>query len=1019
MSENIRTLIIRAAQREGLDPRLALAVAQQESSLRPEVVGDGGKSLGLFQLQPGAAIDAGIDPATRGELINNIAGGVRYLKLKLDQSRGNVPEALSRYNRGTPTYQGRGDPTYVQSVTRQMQEPGLLGRISALVSPRSAAAAELPPAAAPPLRNVSKDLLGVLDEAPAPVPAPASEQPVPSSTSALRNVSTDLVRILNDDMAARTTTPTQLIADVYASDAAPDLQADAERLITHEAAVRQRGGYPEAQPTSAANNPEDIGPMLTDVGRTVAATGTGMAGGAGGAFLGGLTSPVTGPVGPLVGGMAGNYGARRLNVALGLEDEGTLGDVLSVAVPGVTGTVQALAKPIIKRLPGAAGALHQQAAEDLAARAPVPPGGTLPAAQQQVERLAPTGQAATTAQQALESLTPTRQAAKATQQTLEGLRAPAGSGGTQLETALTELQPAVSSAALYTPLHADVTPIRPSNVMQTARAIVRSEGRLAKPFQENKLLAAATGMTDLIRSNNGAIPLNDLLAHQQRLGLMVGEAASKGWPEEAGLRRLYKAVYDDIDHAASQGIPGATQLREAARTYNREQALGDMRRMLEPGRPGVSTSPTGAAQLPRGTRLEQAFERKLSDDPLFAQAFSATERQQLRQVFRNVRSADAIDGFLERLQAGKPGMATDATTGRTTIETVAPLREALERDLVDNPDLAAAIPPPTLTAVRRRMGEAQADETTGRFLERLEPGKPGMATDPVTGRTTIAHAQPLREALERDLVDNPDIATAVPGQVLQGIRRRLAVVEQDETVARFLRRLEPGQPGVSLDPTTGEAALTNVRPLSVAFEREVTSNPTFAKALGPQRIAATRKAFTHAEQEHVQGQLATMLRPGGPGLTIRPDGLVQLHAGQIRKTFEQMLANDATFAAGIPAEQRTAIRRLLSDIEKIPRMPPPGGQHYGSGRNVLKTALAVTGAASLGLGPVGTGLASAAVLGVPQLISRALMTERGRKALLWTLARDGGLWPDALVGAGGAAVRSLTEEELPVTAPPK
>jgi hypothetical protein len=494
---------------------------------------------------------------------------------------------------------------------------------------------------------------------------------------------------------------------------------------------------------------------------------------------------------------------------------------------------------------------------------------------------------------------------------------------------------------------------------------------------------------------------------------MVGEAASKGWPEEAGLRRLYKAVYDDIDHAASQGVAGATQLREAARTYNREQAIGDMRRMLEPGRPGVSTSPTGAAQLPRGTRLEQAFERKLSDDPLFAQAFSATERQQLRQVFRNVRSADAIDGFLERLQAGKPGMATDATTGRTTIETVAPLREGLERDLVDNPDLAAAIPPPTLTAVRRRMGEAQADETTGRFLERLEPGKPGMATDPVTGRTTIAHAQPLREALERDLVDNPDIAAAVPGQVLQGIRRRLAVVEQDESVASFLKHLEPGKPGVSLDPATGEATLTNVRPLSVAFEREVTSNPTFVKALGPQRIAETRKAFVQAEQEHAQGQLATMLRPGAPGLTIREDGLVQLHAGQLRKAFEHALDTDTTFRAGIPAEQRAAIRRAFSDIEKLPRLPPASGRQFGSGRNVVKMAATAGITSMLGMSPAGAAITTAAVMKLPEYLSRAMMSERGRKALLWTLARDGGIWPDALVGAAGGAGRSQLEGNTP------
>lgn len=104
------------ARHQGVDPKLALAVAMQESYLNPNAVGDNGQSLGLFQLQRAAALDAGIDPARRGEPEVNITGGVRYIKQKLQQSSGNVEQALSRYNRGTPTYQGRGDPHYVENV---------------------------------------------------------------------------------------------------------------------------------------------------------------------------------------------------------------------------------------------------------------------------------------------------------------------------------------------------------------------------------------------------------------------------------------------------------------------------------------------------------------------------------------------------------------------------------------------------------------------------------------------------------------------------------------------------------------------------------------------------------------------------------------------------------------------------------------------------------------------------------------------------------------------------------------
>ena len=110
--ESEHTRLIRAeAVRQGVDPDLAVAVATQESYLNPNAVGDGGKSLGYFQLQEGASKDVGIDPARRGDPALNIRGGVGYLKLKLAQSKGNVDEALRLYN-------GGGDPNYVANVRR-------------------------------------------------------------------------------------------------------------------------------------------------------------------------------------------------------------------------------------------------------------------------------------------------------------------------------------------------------------------------------------------------------------------------------------------------------------------------------------------------------------------------------------------------------------------------------------------------------------------------------------------------------------------------------------------------------------------------------------------------------------------------------------------------------------------------------------------------------------------------------------------------------------------------------------
>ena len=97
------------AVKQGVDPALALAVAHQESEFNPHAVGDHGHSLGVFQLQPGAAKDMGIDPQRRGEPELTIAGGVGYLKRQLDAHGGDVRKGLTRYN-------GGGDPHYYEHV---------------------------------------------------------------------------------------------------------------------------------------------------------------------------------------------------------------------------------------------------------------------------------------------------------------------------------------------------------------------------------------------------------------------------------------------------------------------------------------------------------------------------------------------------------------------------------------------------------------------------------------------------------------------------------------------------------------------------------------------------------------------------------------------------------------------------------------------------------------------------------------------------------------------------------------
>jgi hypothetical protein len=97
--------IIAAAQHHNLSPTLLAAVAAQEtggpgSSSGANVVGDGGHGHGVFQIDdryhPFAATRAASDPAQNADYAAGLLSGL------LQKFGGNVREALSAYNSGSP-----------------------------------------------------------------------------------------------------------------------------------------------------------------------------------------------------------------------------------------------------------------------------------------------------------------------------------------------------------------------------------------------------------------------------------------------------------------------------------------------------------------------------------------------------------------------------------------------------------------------------------------------------------------------------------------------------------------------------------------------------------------------------------------------------------------------------------------------------------------------------------------------------------------------------------------------------
>lgn len=94
--ENIKRMVLDEAKEQGLDPGMAVALAESESSFRHILEPNEKGAVGVFQLTPAASADVGVD---QFDLKQNIQGGVRYLKMLKDKY-GNWMDALTAYKGG-------------------------------------------------------------------------------------------------------------------------------------------------------------------------------------------------------------------------------------------------------------------------------------------------------------------------------------------------------------------------------------------------------------------------------------------------------------------------------------------------------------------------------------------------------------------------------------------------------------------------------------------------------------------------------------------------------------------------------------------------------------------------------------------------------------------------------------------------------------------------------------------------------------------------------------------------------
>jgi hypothetical protein len=192
-----------AARRHGLDPELLAAVAAQETggpgaNAGHNIVGDGGHGRGLFQIDDRwhafASTPAAMDPARNADYAAGMLSGL------LKRYDGNVHEALSAYNAGSPTATGTktrwsdgSDLSYADSVLRHYQS------LSGGPPPKTDASEESPESSAIAESGATIASIGSLRAEAQHLPLPMPALPNRPHTHSYQRQPTNYVQFFNDD----------------------------------------------------------------------------------------------------------------------------------------------------------------------------------------------------------------------------------------------------------------------------------------------------------------------------------------------------------------------------------------------------------------------------------------------------------------------------------------------------------------------------------------------------------------------------------------------------------------------------------------------------------------------------------------------------------------------------------------------------------------------------------------------------------------------------------------------------